>query len=919
MRLSVDGHPVDVTDGATLLDAVRAAGLAVPTLCHDDRLSTVASCRTCLVEVAGRGLAAACSTPAQDGLVIAVEASRPDRRAALEAIVAGLPPRALDAYQGGPEADRSELARECAEHGVRAPAGAVLLPVRGVDHSHPYVKLDRDLCIACGRCVRACAEIQGTFALTLVGRGAGTVVAPGTGGPWAESDCVSCGACVDTCPTGALSEPGLLDLQRTTSEQAPSEQAPSDQAPSEQRTTTTCGYCGVGCTLEVATRGSSIMTVKPAMNGSLNRGHACVKGRFAHGFLNSAERLSTPLIRRNGTLTPATWDEAIGFVAGRLTAVRDADPDGFALISSARATNEENYLAQKFARAVMGTNNVDNCSRLCHAPSATGLAAAFGLGGGTNPFDDLDACDAILLVGANPTAAHPVVGSRIFERVMGGARLVVVDPRRTYLARHAAVHLRPRPGTNVAVFNGLAHVLVREGMTDSAFLAAHATGYKELRVLLEDYPPDRVAAISGVPAEDLVQAARLYGQAAAPAIFYGLGVTEHLHGTDGVRTLSNLAVLRGAVGPGGGGGVNPLRGQNNVQGASDMGALPDLLPGYQKVGDPAARDRCAAAWRAEVPARPGLRIPQMFAAARSGALQALWIIGEDVLTTDPDSTAVRAALEACPLVICNDLFLSDTAAAADVVFPVAAWLEKEGTFVNFDRRFQRVREAVAPPAGVRTDFAVLHAVADRMGAGLGCETPADAMAECAAVAPLFGGVTHSRLDREGPLHWPCGSPDSPGTARLYEDRFATPDGLAHLAARPYLPPGEECDGQFPFLLITGRRAEHYNSGSMTRRTANLRLLGRETVDVGPGDAAALGVGDGDTVRVASRHGEAVLQVKISDDVEPGQVFAGFHFPGAAVNGLTSPVGDEATGCPEYKVTAVRLAASSRSAGGGPSR
>ncbi|HRO31241.1 formate dehydrogenase subunit alpha [Citricoccus sp.] len=882
--LSVDGTGVDVPAGATLLDAIRALGRTVPTLCHDDRLTPVASCRTCLVAVTGRGLVPACSSPAQAGMEVSTEQAAPARRNALQIIVAGLPPRALDV-----PADRSELVRQCEALDV-APLDVPEPPAhRGTDRSHPYVKLDRDLCIACGKCVRACAEVQGTFALTLTGRGPDTVVAPGRGDSWATSDCVSCGACVDACPTGALSEPGLLDPR-----------------PLERRTRTTCGFCGVGCTLDVLTRGNEIATVQPVTDGALNRGHACVKGRFAHGFLTSPERLQTPLVRRDGALVPATWDEAIGHVARQLSRVRGFDPDAFAVIASARATNEENYLVQKFARTVMGTNNVDNCARVCHAPSASGLVASFGLGGGTNPFEDVDHSDTIMLVGANPTHAHPVVGARLLQRVIDGARLIAIDPRRTPLARHADIHLRPTPGTNVALFHGIAHVLIRDGLVDQAFLRSHTAGYDEFRALLAQYPPERTAAITGVPVGQLEGAAHLYGESRTPMIFYGLGVTEHLHGTDGVRALANLALLCGAVGPGGGGGINPLRGQNNVQGASDMGALPDMLPGYQKVADPRARMRFDEAWQAGVPDRPGLRMPQMFEAARSGALQALWVIGEDVLSTAPDSGAVRAALDACPLVICSDLFLSATAEASDVVLPVAAWLEKDGTFVNFDRRFQRVRPAVDAPAGVRTDFDVLHAVAAAMGARLGCPTPAAALEECASVAPLFTGVGHARLDRGGPVHWPCTAAEAPGTPRLYQDGFATPDGRARFGTRPYLPPGESCDDDYPFLLITGRRGEHYNTGSMTRRTGNLDLLGQETIDLCPDDAAALGVLEGARVEVSSRHGTVTLPVRITDEVPSGEVFTGFHFPDAGVNRLTSPVQDSVTGCPEYKVTAVRI-------------
>ncbi|MEU0398387.1 formate dehydrogenase subunit alpha [Streptomyces sp. NPDC006208] len=821
IEVEVEGTGVHVPEGAALLTAVHSAGIALPALCSDDRLSPAGSCRTCLVRADGQ-IAAACVTPAASG--VRVETTTDDlrqlRREAVELIASSLPPRAL--ADGNP----SELAHVCRSMGI-SPETAQSSAGRGRDDSHPYVHL----------------------ALTSASRAAAV------------------------------------------------------------RTRTTCGYCGVGCSLEVAAQDGEVTAVLPARDGPVNQGHACVKGRFAHGYLTSSERLTRPLLRRDGRLEPVGWDEALGHVArGLRKAVEAGGADAVAAISSARATNEENYLVQKFMRVVIGTNNVDNCSRLCHSPSAAGLTASFGLSGGTDSFDDVERADCLLVVGANPVEAHPVVGARLLRRVLHGAKLVVADPRAIGLALHADVHLRPCPGTNVALFHGLAHVLLGEGLIDEDFLRRRATGLPELAELLDDYPPQRVADITGIPAADLIAAARLYGRAQRPAIVYGLGVTEHLHGTDGVRSLANLAILRGAMGTGRGHGVNPLRGRNNVQGASDMGALPDLVPGYGKVTDPAARSRAEAVWGVPVPHRPGLRIPDMFTAARAGDLRALWVIGEDVCATDPDANRVAQALDACPLVACNELFLSETAGHADVVLPVASWLEKDGTFVNFDRRFQRVRPAVHPPGEARSDCDVVRSLAAVMGVDLGCATPADALAECGRVAPVFAGLSHARLDREDAVPWPCPDPDRPGEAKLYTKHFATPDGRAHLAAAPYLPPGDQPDDDYPLVLVTGRRWAHYNSGSMTRRGGNLALDPVDFLDLNPDDAVRYDVRDSTQISVESRHGRARLTARGSEQTAPGQAFCSFHFPASGVNRLTSDHADTVTSCPEYKVTAVRVTA-----------
>ncbi len=854
----------EVEPRGTLLATCRAAGVELPAFCDGPGLMPAGHCRACLVEVDGRPQAA-CVTPARAGADVRTHTAR------LQAYR-----RDLGELMRAESRPGGAVGRTLAEWGVdgtryRRPAE------RGArDASHPYLRLDLDACILCRRCLRACEEIQGQFVYAIEGRGAAARLAWG-GAPFAESGCVSCGACAATCPTGAISD------------------ADREAAPVMTRVErTTCGYCGVGCQLDVHAAGGRIVRIEGAA-AAVNHGHLCVKGRYAHAHTRHPERLTTPLIRRGGELVVASWEEAIATVARELEARRGR----VAGLSSSRCTNEENYLFQKWLRAGLGTHDVDCCARVCHAPSAAGMRAAFGTGAATNSLADIERADLLLVVGANVTEAHPVTGARVRRAALAGARLVVVDPRVTELAALADIHLQTRPGTNVPLFNALACALVDEGRIDRDFIAARTEGWDEYEQFIRGETPERLAAVTGVPADRVRAAARLYGDAARPMMMHGLGVTEHLQGSEAVMLLCNLAMLTGALGRPGT-GVNPLRGQNNVQGAADMGCQPDLLTGYVALDDAAGRARFEAAWGRPLPEAPGRILPEMIEAARAGEIRALFIFGEDVLQTDPDSRHVRASLEALEFLVVQELFMTETASLAHVVLPGASALEKDGTFTNGERRIQRVRRVVAPPGGARADWEILCALMAAGGLPQPFRHPGEAWEEIGRVAPLFAGVRYERLEGDG-LQWPVPALDHPGTAILHTEGF--PRGRGRLARVAYTP-SPELGGAL--TLTTGRVLEHYNAGTMTRRSDNRRLVDADALEIHPDDAAARGIAAGAMVAIASAHGEARARARITTRVPAGVVFLSFHFPETGANQLTGQVRDRISGCPEYKVTAVEV-------------
>lgn len=892
LRLTIDGREVECADGVTVLQALRSIGVDVPTLCHDDRLAPYGSCRLCAVSVKGSHRpVAACTTPVVDGMDI--ETHTPAlarlRRTQLELLAEHYPADAVDASPDEP------FHRYLAAYGI-VPRGPLSAPApasppapasmsdQTVAHEHPYIHVDMSRCIDCFRCVRICDEVQGARIWRAWHRGAATTIQP-AGGDLATSACVSCGACVDTCPTGALEDQAVL----------------REGAPTAW-TRTICPYCGVGCELRVGTRDGRIVTTEPVRDAPVNRGHACVKGRYATAFVHAADRVTSPLIRDVGHWRDATWTEAVDTVANRLRhVIARHGPDAVGILGSARATNEENYLTQKFARLVIGTNNVDCCARVCHAPSAAALKSMLGNGAASNSFDDIERARTILLVGANATESHPVIGARIAQAARRGARLLVVDPRATELASIADVHLALTPGTNIPLLNAMAHVIVAEGWWDRTFVAQRVDAWDAFLRWIADWPPARAAAICHVAAEDIVEAARIYATEKPSLIAHGLGVTEHTQGADGVCGLVNLALLTGNLGiPGA--GVNPLRGQNNVQGAAHMGCDPATLTGGVPLEQ--GRARVEDVWRAALPHSPGLRLLDMIESAIEGRLKALWVIGYDILLTNPCTAATRQALEALDLLVVQDLFLTQTAAHAHVFLPAASSFEKDGTFMNAERRVQRIRAAIGPIGQARPDWAIICAVAAAMGhhQAFAYDHPDQIWDEIRQVWPAGRGMTTPRLDAAG-LQWPCPEEDHPGTPVLYQDAF--PEARASLRCLDYCPTDERAVEGYPFLLITGRVLPQFNAGTMTERTPNHALRPADVLEVSPSDAKWLGLREGDAVRVISRWGATVLPIVIRTRVQAGQVFTTFHTSRAFVNRVTSPLRDS-TGTPEYKVTAVRL-------------
>ena len=903
VTLEIDGVAVSVPEGTSLMRAAVDAGVRVPKLCATDSLEPFGSCRLCLVEVEGRkGFPASCTTPAEAGMKVRTQSPRLQelRKGVMELYISDHPLDCLTCSANG-NCELQDMAGVTGLREVRYGLDGAN-HFRGdskpaVDDSNPYFSYDASKCIVCNRCVRACEETQGTFALTIQGRGFESRVSPGQGQSFMESECVSCGACVEACPTATLQEKSIIQLGQP-----------------EHSTITTCAYCGVGCAFKAEMKGNEVVRMVPWKDGKANDGHSCVKGRFAWGYASHQDRMLKPMIRQKITdpWQEVSWDEAINYAAGEFKRLQEKyGRNAIGGITSSRCTNEETYLVQKLVRAGFGNNNVDTCARVCHSPTGYGLKQTLGESAGTQTFQSVEKSDVIMVIGANPTDGHPVFASRMKKRLRQGAKLIVVDPRRIDIVKsphiRAAHHLQLRPGTNVAVVTALAHVIVTEGLMADAFVAERCdtASFAEWKAYVErpEQSPEATEAFTGVPAAEMRAAARLFATAGNGAIYYGLGVTEHSQGSTTVMGIANLAMVTGNVGREGV-GVNPLRGQNNVQGSCDMGSFPHELPGYRHVSDSTTRGSFEAAWGVQLDPEPGLRIPNMFDAAIGGSFKGLYCEGEDIVQSDPNTQHVAAAMMAMECVVVQDIFLNETAKYAHVFLPGSSFLEKDGTFTNAERRISRVRKVMPPKAGY-ADWEVTQRLANALGYPMNYRHPEEIMREIAALTPSFAGVSYEKIERLGSVQWPCNdSTDEAGTAIMHVDRFVR--GKGRFIITQYVPTDEKVTRKYPLLLTTGRILSQYNVGAQTRRTANNQWHDEDRLEIHPHDAEERGIRHGDWVGIQSRAGETVLRATVTERVAPGVVYTTFHFPESGANVITTDSSDWATNCPEYKVTAVNV-------------
>jgi formate dehydrogenase major subunit len=901
VTLTIDGFTVSVPEGTSIMRAAMEAGIKVPKLCATESIDAFGSCRLCLVEIAGRaGTPASCTTPVAPGISVTTQSDRLKRlrRGVMELYISDHPLDCLTCAANG-DCELQDMAGAVGLREVRYGYDGANHLKEGKDESNPYFTFDGSKCIVCSRCVRACEEVQGTFALTVDGRGFGSTIAAGMGEGFLGSECVSCGACVQACPTATLTEKSVIAIGQP-----------------EHSVVTTCAYCGVGCSFKAEMRGAELVRMVPYKDGKANRGHSCVKGRFAWGYATHKERILKPMVRAKITdpWREVSWEEAIAHTASEFRRIQAQYGRGsIGGITSSRCTNEETYLVQKLVRAGFGNNNVDTCARVCHSPTGYGLKTTFGTSAGTQDFDSVEHTDVVMVIGANPTDGHPVFASRLKKRLRQGAKLIVVDPRRIDLVRtphvEAAYHLPLLPGTNVAVLTAMAHVIVTEGLVDEAFVRerCETDAFQDWAAFVaeERNSPEEVAKLSGVPAELIRGAARLYATGGNGAIYYGLGVTEHSQGTTTVMAIANLAMATGNLGRPGV-GVNPLRGQNNVQGSCDMGSFPHEFSGYRHVSEDATRTMFESLWGVALEAEPGLRIPNMLDAAVDGSFKGLYVQGEDIAQSDPDTQHVTAGLSAMECVVVQDLFLNETANYAHVFLPGSTFLEKDGTFTNAERRINRVRK-VMPPRNGFADWEITLKISAALGYPMTYAHPSEIMDEIARATPTFAGVSYAKLEALGSVQWPCNEKAPEGMPVMHIGGFAR--GRGKFIVTEYVPTDERTGPRFPLLLTTGRILSQYNVGAQTRRTDNVVWHDEDRLEIHPHDAEQRGVRDGDWVRLASRAGSTSLRARITDRVAPGVVYTTFHHPATQANVITTDFSDWATNCPEYKVTAVQVAPS----------